>query len=96
MHILESTSCKRDKAQVPQTLCIKPEGFKGKVKDSLNFEQTHEGHFSSNSASMQSLENKVLAFPIFGKQAEKPIQKPSNAFFQSTPAYPQVGATDLS
>lgn len=86
MHILESIPCKRYKAQVPQTLRIKPESFKCKLKESLNFEQTNEGHFSSNSALMQSLENKVLAFPNFGKQAEKPIQKSSNAFFQSTPA----------
>lgn len=86
MHILESIPFKRYKAQVPQTFCIKPESFKGKVKDSLNFEQTHEGHFSSNSALMQSLENEVLAFPISRKQVEKPIQKSSNTFFRSTPA----------
>lgn len=55
IYILESIPFKRYEAQVPQTLCIKPKSFKGKVKDSLNFEQAHEGHFSSNSALMQSL-----------------------------------------
>lgn len=40
----------------------------------------------TTTVSMQSLQNKILAFPIFSKQTEKPIQRSSKAFFQSTPA----------
>lgn len=83
------------KLRYPRLYASNQKVSKAKCRTALTLNRPMKDTSSSNSASMQSLENKVLAFPIFGKQGKKPIQKSSNAFFQSTPAYPQVGATNF-
>lgn len=94
---LKSVPCKRQEPQAPHTSCTKLAVSEEEWRMALTLNRLPKDiSAASNSASMQKLENKILAFSILRKHTEKPTPKASKAFFQSNPSQPQVGPTNSS